>query len=66
MLPKELLERIDRKIEALAEDPWPSRCKKLAGTRYECLHRVRVGGWRISYAVETSRPIVLTLEMAPG
>jgi mRNA interferase RelE/StbE len=62
-LPGDLLERLDQKIRALADDPRPPGCKKLAG--YDNLYRVRVGDWRISYAVEDDRLIVLILEVAP-
>ena len=62
-LPKDLLQRIDQAIQALATDPRPAGCKKLAG--YDNLCRVRVGEWRISYAVEDDRLIVLVVEVAP-
>lgn len=61
-LPKPLLQRIREAISDLAEDPWPPGCKKLTG--YDNLYRIRVGGWRISYAVEQERLIVLVLEVA--
>ena len=62
-LPKPLLQRIREAISDLAEDPWPPGCKKLTG--YDNLYRIRVGDWRISYAVEDDRLIVLVLEVAP-
>lgn len=62
-LPRNLLQRIDRAILALAEDPYPPGCKKLRG--YDNLYRIRVGDWRISYAVEDDRLIVLVIEVAP-
>ena len=62
-LPQDLLARIDRAIVALADDPWPPGCKKLGG--YQNLYRVRVGDWRISYAVEDDRLIVVVIEVAP-
>jgi mRNA interferase RelE/StbE len=62
-LPNPLLQRIREKIRTLAADPRPPGCKKLAG--YDNLYRVRVGDWRISYAVEDDRLIVLVLEVAP-
>jgi mRNA interferase RelE/StbE len=61
-LPKPLLQRIREAISNLAADPWPPGCKKLTG--YDNLYRIRVGGWRISYAVEQERLIVLVLEVA--
>lgn len=62
-LPLDLLQRIDRAILALAEEPRPPGCKKLVG--YDNLYRLRVGDWRISYAVEDEQLIVLILEVAP-
>ena len=62
-LPKDYLARIDRTIQALATEPRPSGCRKLTG--HDNLYRVRVGDWRISYAVEDDRLIVLVLEVAP-
>ena len=61
-LPQPLRQRIDREILALATDPRPPGCKKLAG--YDNFYRVRVGDWRISYAVEDDRLIVLVIEVA--
>jgi mRNA interferase RelE/StbE len=62
-LPKPLLQRIRESISGLAEDPWPPGCKKLTG--YDNLYRIRVGDWRISYAAEEDRLIVLVAETAP-
>ena len=61
-LPKPLLQRIREKIWSLAENPRPPGCKKLVG--YDNLYRVRLGDWRISYAIEDDRLIVLVLEVA--
>jgi mRNA interferase RelE/StbE len=62
-LPKDVLRRLDRAILALADDPRPPGCKKLAG--YENLYRIRVGDWRISYAIEDDKLIVIIVEVAP-
>jgi mRNA interferase RelE/StbE len=62
-LPQNLRQRIDGAILGLAKDPRPPGCKKLAG--YDNLYRLRVGDWRISYAVEDDELIVLILEVAP-
>jgi mRNA interferase RelE/StbE len=62
-LPKDLLQRIWSAIRVLAQAPRPVGCKKLVG--YDNLYRVRVGEWRISYAIEDDRLIVLILEVAP-
>jgi len=58
-----LLQRILAAIRDLAHAPRPPGCKKLSG--YDNLYRVRVGDWRISYAVEDDRLIILILEVDP-
>jgi mRNA interferase RelE/StbE len=62
-LPRDVRERIDRAILALADEPRPIGCKKLAG--YADLYRVRVGDWRITYALKDTELIVLVVEVAP-
>jgi mRNA interferase RelE/StbE len=57
------MQRIREAISGLAGNPWPPGCKKRTG--YENLYRIRVGDWRISYAVEQDRLIVLVIEVAP-
>ena len=62
---RQLLRRIDDAIRFLAEDPKPSGCKKLIGTKYDNLYRIRVGDWRISYAIEEQEILILILEISP-
>jgi mRNA interferase RelE/StbE len=62
-LPTDLLHRIDQAVMGLAQDPRPAGCRKLRG--YQDLYRLRVGDWRIIYAVKDDRLIVLVLEIAP-
>ena len=62
-LPKNLLGRISKAIDGLAGNPRPEGCKKLEG--YDNLYRIRVGDWRISYAIEAERLVVLVIEVAP-
>jgi mRNA interferase RelE/StbE len=59
----ETLGRIRRAIRSLANDPRPVVVKKLAG--YENLYRIRVGDWRVIYAIEEDRLIILVLEISP-
>ena len=61
-LPKDLLARLDRAILALANEPRPPGCKKLTGSD---LYWIRVGDWRITYAIEDDKLIVLVVEVAP-
>ena len=62
-LDKPLRRRIGEAINQLVVNPRPAGCKKLAG--YDNLYRLRVGDWRISYAVEEDKLIVLVVEIAP-
>ena len=48
--------RISPRIDALSYDPRPPRCVKLAG--HDSLYRIRVGDWRVVYAVNDDRRIV--------
>lgn len=57
------LNRIRSAIGSLAKEPRPVGVKKLAG--YDNLYRIRVGDWRIIYAIEEDRLIVLVLEISP-
>lgn len=62
-LPKQVLARVDRLLLSLAEEPRPAGCKKLRG--YETLYRLRVGDWRLIYAIEDDELVVLVIEIAP-
>lgn len=39
-------------VENLADNPYPSNCKKLIGS--DSVYRIRVGDYRIIYNVESS------------
>jgi mRNA interferase RelE/StbE len=56
--------RLARKIEALAEDPRPSDCKKLEGE--DDLYRVRTGDYRIVYSIREERLVILVLVVGIG
>ncbi|HEX9679791.1 MAG TPA: type II toxin-antitoxin system RelE/ParE family toxin [Candidatus Saccharimonadales bacterium] len=62
-LDKPLRRRIGEAINQLVHNPRPAGCKKLTG--YDNLYRLRVGNWRISYALEEDKLIVLVVEIAP-
>lgn len=51
-IPKEMASRIWAKIEALALNPLPPGSVKLSGS--ESLHRIRVGDYRVVYAVDSN------------
>jgi mRNA interferase RelE/StbE len=56
-----ILPQIAAKIDSLASDPRPRNCEKLSG--YEGLYRVRVGDYRIIYAVEDRLVLVVVLKV---
>lgn len=62
-LPRDLLTRIRKTIDHLAIDPRPPGCVKLTG--YETLYRVRVGDWRIIYAIHDDVLLVTVVDVAP-
>jgi mRNA interferase RelE/StbE len=60
-LPNTVRQRVDRAILALADNPRPHGCAKLAGTADGW--RIRVGDWRILYTIEDDRLVVLVVEV---
>lgn len=56
--------RLMRAITALAQDPRPHGYRQLEG-QTPPRFRVRVGDWRIVYAIEDDRVVVLILEVGP-
>jgi len=62
-VPADLRRRILAKLHGLESNPRPAGCVKLES--YANMYRVRVGDWRIAYAVEDDKLIVLVLEIAP-
>lgn len=61
-LPRDVQQRISRKLVELSENPRPPGVEKLAGGTDE--YRVRVGNYRLVYAIEDDRLIVLVLRIA--
>ena len=62
-LPKDVLERIRQAVRKLADNPRAPGCTKLSG--YDDLWRIRVGDWRITYAIEDDQLIILIVEVSP-
>ena len=54
--------RITRKLEELEDNPRPMGVEKLSGR--EDLYRVRVGDWRIVYAIQDQKLIILVVKVA--
>lgn len=62
MRDRKVRDRLSQAIDELAEEPRPHGCKKLSG--HDNLYRIRKGDWRISYAIEDDRLVVLVIEVA--
>ncbi|MFQ5466654.1 MAG: type II toxin-antitoxin system RelE/ParE family toxin [Kiloniellaceae bacterium] len=60
-LPQRERRRVDRRIQALAENPRPRGVKKLH--EGEGLYRVRAGDYRILYRVESRALVVLVVRI---
>jgi mRNA interferase RelE/StbE len=56
-LDKSVQRRLQPRIDALGENPWPPGCVKLAG--FENVWRVRAGDWRIVYAIDDRGRLVI-------
>ena len=61
-LPDNVLSRVVRRLEALADTPRPAGCKKLKG--YKDHWRVRVGDWRVVYIIDDAAKVVSVTRIA--
>lgn len=57
VLPKKSVAQIKTAIDTLADNPRPAGCKKLKGQQ-ESLWRIRVGDYRVIYAIEDAIKVV--------
>ncbi len=60
-LTEKLQRQITRKIDALAENPRPSGCKKLKGS--QDVYRLRSGDYRIIFQIQDAMLLVLVLKV---
>ncbi len=58
-LPESVRDRIFKRLVLLKEDPRPRGCVKLRG--YENEYRIRIGDYRVRYAVHDQELVVLLL-----
>lgn len=61
-LPKDVLDRISRKISALAENPRPLGVEKLSGSE-EDFYRIRVGDYRVLYAIQDKILLIIIIKV---
>jgi mRNA interferase RelE/StbE len=60
-LPRDVLDRVSRKISALAENPRPSGVEKLSGSE-EDFYRIRVGDYRVLYRIEDKVLLIIIIK----
>jgi mRNA interferase RelE/StbE len=60
---REVTKRLIEAISKLAENPKPHGCKKLISSKFDNLFRIRVGDWRILYAIEDDIILVIILDV---
>ena len=60
-LPQDAQQRIDARIQSLADNPRPPGVEKLAGE--EGFYRVRAGGYRVVYSVQDDVLLVLVVRI---
>ncbi len=60
-LPRDVARRIYARVDSLASNPRPNGCQKLQGGDNE--YRVRVGDYRIVYAIEDKAILVIVLRV---
>ncbi len=57
LLPRQVLQQIDKRLQRLAEDPIPKGALKLRGKETQGW-RLRIGDYRILYTVDDQRRLV--------
>jgi mRNA interferase RelE/StbE len=60
-LPEKVVEKILIAVKSLAENPRPSGCKKLKGSKTD--YRIRIGDYRVIYEIRDGKLVVLVLNV---
>lgn len=60
-IPQSILRLIQKSIESLGTNPLPEGCQKIRG--YDHHYRIRVGRYRIIYAVKTKVRIITIIKV---
>jgi mRNA interferase RelE/StbE len=60
-LPKEVFDRIIPHLKALSENPKPSGCRKISGSRSDW--RIRIGDYRVIYEVSEQEQVVKVMRI---
>ena len=62
-LPANVFRQVVPRIQALAKDPRPSGCRKLAGSVNDW--RIRVGNYRVVYEINDKKLVVRVMRVRP-
>jgi len=60
-MPRKVQTQVKRKIDALAQNPFPRGCRLIETT--EDIYRITSGNYRISYTVKKKRLIILVIRI---
>jgi mRNA interferase RelE/StbE len=60
-LPRDIQQRISKKLNQLRDNPRPSGVQKLRGA--DNLYRVRLGDYRIVYAIDDANELITVADM---
>jgi len=60
-MPRKVQRQIGRKIDALADDPFPTDSKSIKGAKD--LYRIRSGNYRIAYKVKAGKLLILVIRI---
>ncbi len=61
-LPKDVVDRVGRKISALAENPRPLGVEKLSGSE-EGFYRIRIGDYRVLYTIQDKVLLIIIIKV---
>ena len=61
-LPRDVLDRVSRKISALTENPRPLGVEKLSGSE-EDFYRIRVGDYRVLYEIQDKVLLIIIIKV---
>ncbi len=62
-LDRVLRTRLDKAIQELAHNPFPTNSRKLVGAEND--YRLRIGNWRVIYTLYEQQVVILVVKIAP-
>lgn len=62
-IPRPFRKNIQKRINALSQEPRPDGCKKLQGSDKVPLYRIRCGDYRIVYAIQDEMLIIFVIQI---